>query len=143
MVAGCDDESSSICGDEDSTAYMSSVDEQSGCDKSGSLSGISEGGAVDSVAESSNSIDEAVPSKEEPPCDFCGQVPCDWVIFADDVCDQLKDSGMENNQVRFHAYREYTRLKHGVLHKHDRRPLPIHVFGVKSLIVGLIPMAIM
>jgi hypothetical protein len=115
MVAGCDDESSSIGSAEDSTADMSSVDEQSGCNESGSLSGISEGGGVDSVVESSNSIDEAVPSKEEPPCDFCGQVPCDWVTFADDicdVCDQLKDSGMENNQVRFHAYREYTRLKH-------------------------------
>ncbi len=109
---------------------MSSVAEQSGCDESGSLSGISEDGAVDSVAESST--DEAVHIKEEPPCDFCGQVPWDWVTFADDiceVCDQLKDSGMENNQVRFHAYCEYTRLKHGVLHKHDRRPLPICVWS--------------
>jgi hypothetical protein len=130
MVAGCDNESSSIGSAEDSTADMSSVDEQSSSDESGFLSGISEGGAVDSVAESSTSVDEAVPIKEEPPCDFCGQVPCDWVTFADDicdVCDQLKDSGMENNQVRFHAYREYTRLKHGVLHKHDCRPLPICV----------------
>jgi hypothetical protein len=34
---------------------------------------------------------------------------------------------MENNQVRFHAYHEYTRLKHGVLRRHDRRPLPMCV----------------
>jgi hypothetical protein len=91
-----------------------------------SLCGISEGGVVDSVVESSS--DAAMHGKEEPPCDFCGQVPFDWVTFADDiceVCDQLKDSGMENNQVRFHAYHEYTRLKHGVLRKCDRRPLSI------------------
>jgi hypothetical protein len=35
MVAGCDDESSSIGSAEDSTADMSIVDEQSGCDESG------------------------------------------------------------------------------------------------------------
>jgi len=28
---------------------------------------------------------------------------------------------MANNQVRFHAYCEYTRLKHGALWRHDRR----------------------
>jgi hypothetical protein len=40
--------------------------------------------------------------KDGPPCDFCGQVPCDWVRYAGDiceVCDELKDGGMANNQV--------------------------------------------
>ena len=40
---------------------------------------------------------------------------------------ELKESGLENKQVRFHAYRHYTRLRHGVLRKHDRRPLPVCV----------------
>jgi hypothetical protein len=68
--------------------------------------------------------------KDQPPCEFCGQVLCDAVVFWDDICeicDDLKDNGMEYNQVRFHAYREYTRLKHGVLRRHDRRPLPMCV----------------
>jgi hypothetical protein len=34
-----------------------------------------------------------------------------------------------NKEVRFHAYRLYTRLRHGVLREFDRRPLPICVRG--------------
>ncbi|MFO0446623.1 MAG: hypothetical protein ACK51L_03045 [bacterium] len=82
---------------------------------------------------------ETVQVKEEPPCELCGQVPCDWQTFSEDiceVCDELKDSGLPNNQVRFQAYREYTRLRHGVLRKHDRRPLP---FCVRSEIMDCWP----
>jgi hypothetical protein len=80
--------------------------------------------------DSDGSIEASKEGKVEIPCEFCGQVPCDVVIFWDnicEVCDDLKDNGMANNQVRFHAYREYTRLKHGVLRRHDRRPLPMCV----------------
>ena len=77
-----------------------------------------------------SSAEDTVEVNHGPPCDLCGQVPCDWVSYADEiceVCDELKDGGMANNQVRFQAYREYTRLKHGILRKYDRRPLPMCV----------------
>jgi hypothetical protein len=80
-----------------------------------------------SVSEDTNEEDDVCPKE---PCSFCGQVPCDWDTFGDEIFDegmQLKDSGLENNQVRYHAYRHYTRLRHGVLRKHDRRPLPVCV----------------
>jgi hypothetical protein len=57
-------------------------------------------------------------------------VPCDWDTFGDEIFDegmQLKDSGLKNNQVQYHAYRHYTRLRHGVLRKHDRHPLLVCV----------------
>ena len=41
-------------------------------------------------------------TNDRPPCEFFGQVPCDVVTFWDDiceVCDDYKDTGMENNQV--------------------------------------------
>jgi len=73
----------------------------------------------DSISEGSAMGSEGSPeSKDAPPCEFCGQVPCDVITFWDDICeicDDLKDSGLANNQVRFQAYKEYTRLKHGVL----------------------------
>jgi len=42
--------------------------------------------------------------KEENCWDFCGQTPCDWETYVEAICelfDELKDSGMENNQVQF------------------------------------------
>jgi hypothetical protein len=36
---------------------------------------------------------------------------------------------VDNVEVCFHAYRLFTRLRHGVLRKFDRRPLPICVRG--------------
>jgi len=64
------------------------------------------------------------------PCVFCGQAPCDWESFGDMICeecDELKEGNIENNQIRFHAYKLYTRLRHGVLRRFDRRPLPMCV----------------
>jgi hypothetical protein len=86
---------------------------------------------VDDGSEASDgSVEVYEEAKDEVPCEFCGQVPChvenSWDNICE-ICDYLKDNGMANNQVRFHAYREYTRLKHGVLRMHDRRPLPICV----------------
>ncbi len=80
--------------------------------------------------ESSDKDSVSEVAKDGPPCEFCGQVPCDVDTFWDDicvVCDGYKDNGLDNNQVRFHTYREYTRLKHGVLRRYDRRPLPMCV----------------
>jgi hypothetical protein len=34
-----------------------------------------------------------------------------------------------NKEVRFYAYRLYTRMRHGVLRKYDRSPLPVCVRG--------------
>jgi hypothetical protein len=39
------------------------------------------------------------------------------------------DQNQPNNQIHNHAYRLYTRLRFGVLCKHDRRPLPVCVHG--------------
>jgi hypothetical protein len=69
---------------------------------------------------------------QKEPCSFCVQVPCDWEAFGDLIFDEgmeLKESGLENNQVRYHAYCHYTRLKHGVLRRHDRRSSPACVRG--------------
>jgi hypothetical protein len=64
--------------------------------------------------------------KDQPPCEFCGQVPFNVDTFWDDICeifDDLKDSDMDNNYGRFCVYQERTRLKHDVLQRHDCRPL--------------------
>jgi hypothetical protein len=82
------------------------------------------------LASDAEDTDEEIEVCPKEPCSFCGQVPCDWDTFGDEIFDegtQLKETGLENNQVRYHAYRHYTRLRHGVLRKHDRRPLPVCV----------------
>jgi len=66
------------------------------------------------------------------PCTNCGQNPCDWLVFEEEICDeceQLVQEKRTNKEVWFHAYRLYTRLRHGVLQKINRRPLPICVRG--------------
>jgi hypothetical protein len=63
--------------------------------------------------DSDGSIEASNEAKDEPPCELCDQVPCNVVNYWDnicEICDDLKDNGMANNQVRIHAYREYTRL---------------------------------
>ncbi len=37
--------------------------------------------------------------------------------------------GMDYKAVRYHAYRIYTQIRHGVLHWFDHRPLPVCVYG--------------
>jgi len=83
-------------------------------------------------SEGTNNPEEDTNKTNKEPCSFCGQIPCDWETFGDiifDECTELKDGGLDNNQVRYHAYRQYTRLRHGVLRRHDRRPLPVCVRG--------------
>jgi hypothetical protein len=61
---------------------------------------------LNSVAERSD--EEVVTIKDVSSCELCGQVSCDWQTFGDNicaVCNDLKDSGMTNNQVWFQAYR--------------------------------------
>jgi len=66
------------------------------------------------------------------PCPLCGQVPCDWIAFGEEIseeCDELMEQQRPTKESRFHAYRLYTRLRFGVLRKYDRRPLPVCVRG--------------
>jgi hypothetical protein len=41
----------------------------------------------------------------------------------------MADEKFPPKMMQFHAYKLYTRLRHGVLHKFDCRPLPIFVRG--------------
>jgi hypothetical protein len=75
---------------------------------------------------------EDIAEVEPSPCTLCGQVPCDWDTFGEQIwedCKELKGQGADNKQVRFHAYKQYNRLRHGVLHQFDHRPLPVCVRG--------------
>lgn len=82
---------------------------------------------------SEEEVEESSEEEEEPiPCTLCGQVPCDWDSFGEEIweeCEALKAQGADNKQVRFHAYKLYTRLRHGILRRFDRRPLPVCVRG--------------
>jgi hypothetical protein len=65
-------------------------------------------------------------------CDLCGQAPCDWELFGEQIweeCNAMKEQGSDNKAVRYHAYKLYTCLRHGVLRCFDRRPLPVCVRG--------------
>jgi hypothetical protein len=68
--------------------------------------------------------------KANEPCTFCSQDPCDWDMFGEEItqeCEELQEKKLPPNEIRFHGYKLYTRLKHGVLRRYDRRPLPICV----------------
>ncbi len=41
----------------------------------------------------------------------------------------MKEQGSENKAIRYHAYKMYTRLSHGVLRRFDCRPLPVSIHG--------------
>jgi hypothetical protein len=84
------------------------------------------------MQESQDSMVNVVTVVDKEPCVYCGQNPCDWVMFEEDIleeCEVLEEEKRSNKEIRHHAYRLYTRLKHGVLRKYDRRPLPICVRG--------------
>jgi hypothetical protein len=52
------------------------------------------------------------------PCDLCGQTPFDWDVLGKEIweeCNLMKEQVSENKAVRYHAYKMYTRLRHGVL----------------------------
>jgi hypothetical protein len=123
-----DEDDNSRTDQNDRTAHIGSDEEQLYSDDPDSMCGISAGEQEDCVTESSDK--GTVQVKDGPPCDFCAQVPCNWKAHGDDIheiCGDLKDSGMDNNQVQFHTYHEYTGLKHGVLCQHDCRPLTMCV----------------
>jgi len=88
--------------------------------------------AVDDDDSSSTEVDQTFASIPKDPCTYCGQYPCDWELFGEDICEECEELVEEkrtNKEVRFHAYRLYTRMRHGVLRKYDRRPLPVCVRG--------------
>jgi hypothetical protein len=85
----------------------------------------------DLEAESQDETEEEEELIEEPAsCDLCGQTPCDWETFGEDIweeCNGLKKGCMEKKAVRFHAYKLYTHMCHGI--SLDRRQLPVCVRG--------------
>ena len=127
VTVTCDDDSvSEVVADETGFSSHSVVKVEV---EDGTLVLESDANSEELASESEDTNDQEDGRSKEP-CSFCGQVPCDWDTFGDEIFDegmQLKDSGLENNQVRYHAYRHYTRLRHGVLRRHDRRPLPVCV----------------
>ena len=88
--------------------------------------------ALSSVAGGSVVVKEEEVSNDEPVlCSLCGQV-CDWESFGEEIweeCELLKGQGADNKQVWFHAYKMYTCLRHGVLRRFHRRPLPVCIRG--------------
>ncbi len=56
-----------------------------------------------------NLSDVVSESKSEPDlvlCNLCGQAPCDWENFGEEIweeCNNLKEQNFENKAVRFHA----------------------------------------
>jgi hypothetical protein len=84
-----------------------------------------ESSEVDAESEEEDSdVEEEPQSKEElVTCEMCGQGPCDWETFGEEIweeCQGLKEQGMDNKAVRYHTYRMYTRLRHGILRNFDR-----------------------
>lgn len=68
-------------------------------------------------------INQGVADEKEP-CVYCGQNPCDWAAFEDEInkeCEVLEELKRSNKEICHHAYHLYTQLKHGVLHKFDQR----------------------
>jgi hypothetical protein len=99
-----------------------------------STTSSSDGGASVLEAESKSECasDEEELSVEPVLCDLCGQAPCDWELFGEEIWEEgnsLKEQGIENKAIRHHAYKMYTRMRHGVLRRYDRRPLPVCVRG--------------
>jgi hypothetical protein len=97
-----------------------------------------ENSEVDAESEESSEVedeevDEALEEKEDPVvCNLCSQAPCDWETFGEEIweeCNSLKEGGLDNKAVRFHAYKMYTHMRHGVLQRFDRRPFSVCVRG--------------
>jgi hypothetical protein len=97
-----------------------------------------ENSEVDAESEESSEVedeevDEALSEKEDRVvCDLCSQAPCDWETFGEEIweeCNSLKEGGLDNKAVRFHAYKMYTHMRHGVLQHFDRRPFSVCVRG--------------
>jgi hypothetical protein len=64
------------------------------------------------------------------PCPLCVLVPCDWVTFGEEICEEcnaVAEQKVPNKEICFHAYRMYTHFRFGVLCQYDQRPLPVCV----------------
>jgi hypothetical protein len=83
-----------------------------------------ENSEVDAESEKDSEVedeemDEALEENKDPViCDLCGQAPCDWESFGEEIweeCNGMKEAGSDSKAARFHAYTMYTRLRNGVL----------------------------
>jgi hypothetical protein len=87
-----------------------------------------DGSVEESNGSSQDEVEDGCIEWKKGPCTYCGQIPCDWVAFETEICEEceeLVEQNCTNKEVRFHAYHLYTRLRHGVLRKFDRRPSPM------------------
>ena len=108
-------------------AAVTPSDEESS--SSGSTS-VGSGSKVDVRSEDEMEDEDESTVVAPATSDLCGQAPCDW--FGEgiwDECNNLKEQGCDNKVAHFHAYKIYTRLRHGVLCHFDHRPLPVCVHG--------------
>ncbi len=95
--------------------------------------GSRENSEVDASSEEGSEVedeevDEALEENKDPViCDLCGQAPCDWESFGEEIweeCNGMKEAGSDNKAVRFHAYTMYTRLRYGVFDALIEDPCP-------------------
>jgi len=95
-----------------------------------SLSSCKDSGHMEDGSSGQNSVHSSKMDSEEKPqseeevvtCDMCGQGPCDWETFGREIweeCQGLKEQGLDNMAVRYHAYRMYTWMRHSVLRQFD------------------------
>jgi hypothetical protein len=97
------------------------------------LAGKSGNNFSDAATKSESDSDSENESDSDPPvCNLCGQAPCDWEQYGEDIweeCNNMKEQGFEKNAVRYHAYKLYTHMRHGVLCHYNQCPLPVCVRG--------------
>jgi hypothetical protein len=120
MASGTEDVEERSLGDSLQNSFGSVEEQEESCVEESTQEGSEQYTDEQEVSmnEASDEDSECEGAKGGPPCEFCGQVPCDVDTFCTDnceVCDAHNDNGLENNQVRFHAYRECTKLKHEIL----------------------------
>ncbi len=73
------------------------------------------------------------------PCVLIRQVPCNWISFHDEICEECEElmkQQQSNREIHFHAYQLYNPLRFGVIHKFNHRHLPV---CVHSEITGSYP----
>jgi hypothetical protein len=90
---------------------------------------VDHGSEDESNAEVEESCGVVVEIPPEP-CPLCVLVPCDWVTFGEEICEEcnaVAEQKVPNKEICFHAYRMYTHFRFGVLCQYDQRPLPVCV----------------
>jgi len=96
--------SGSIVGDSSSSSTTEVV--QEGSDMEGDIS------------DDKEAVEDVCIEVHMEPCPLCGQDPCDWISFGDEICeecDEMMNQKQPTKEIRFHAYKMYTRLRFGVL----------------------------